>query len=445
MLVSLGIANWMSFRDLTKFSMVASKEKQHGERVPAIPSLKSRILPVAAIYGGNASGKTNLFKALAFIRRFILEGSKPGGLITVDPFRLGPEGADTPSNFAVELLIDNRIHDYRFAVTRARVVAERLAIMSRTSEDLVFERTMDAITWGEAYRGDQFLEFAFRGTRENQLFLTNAVSQKVDRLAPVYRWFKECLELVAPDSRFEPFEQFIDEGSRLYGTMKAALPNLDTGIHSLGAEDVPLKALGLPEAMISKLEQDIRENMTVRLMGGPGLERVTVSRRGGELVARKLVTKHLGADGREIRFELANESDGTQRVIDLLPAFLDVVNAERPKTYIIDEVDRSLHHLLTRALISSYLSSCTKDTRNQLLMTTHDVLLMDQSLFRRDEMWVTERKPDGSSTLVAFSDYHDVRYDKDIRKSYLQGRLGGVPHLMVTDLLRQAPTVTEEQ
>lgn len=196
--------------------------------------------------------------------------------------------------------------------------------------------------------------------------------------------------------------------------------------------------------MLSKLEQDLRENMTVRLMGGPGLERITVTRRGNDLIARKLVAKHVGEDGREIRFDLANESDGTQRVIDLLPAFLDVVNAELPKTYVIDEVDRSLHHLLTHALISSYLASCTKGTRNQLLMTTHDALLMDQDLFRRDEMWVTERKPDGSSTLVAFSDYHDVRYDKDLRKSYLQGRLGGVPHLMVTDLLHQTPIAVEQ-
>ena len=97
----------------------------------------------------------------------------------------------------------------------------------------------------------------------------------------------------------------------------------------------------------------------------------------------------------------------------------------------IDEVDRSLHTLLTRRLLQAYLASCSADSRTQLLLTTHDVLLMDQQLLRRDEMWVAERKLNGVSILVSFSDYKDVRYDKDIRKSYLQGRLGGIPRILL--------------
>jgi len=99
--------------------------------------------------------------------------------------------------------------------------------------------------------------------------------------------------------------------------------------------------------------------------------------------------------------------------------------------FVIDEVDRSLHTLLTRRLLEAYLASCSADTRSQLLLTTHDVLLMDQQLLRRDEMWVAERKPSGASTLVSFAEFKDVRYDKDIRKSYLQGRLGGIPRILL--------------
>jgi AAA15 family ATPase/GTPase len=131
---------------------------------------------------------------------------------------------------------------------------------------------------------------------------------------------------------------------------------------------------------------------------------------------------------------MASESDGTVRIIDLLPAFLDLADPGTSRVYVIDELDRSLHTLLTRRLLDVFLGASGPGTRGQLLFTTHDALLMDQSLLRRDEMWVTERDDHGESTLLAFSEYKDVRYDKDIRKSYLHGRLGGVPRLLMAGM-----------
>jgi len=128
-----------------------------------------------------------------------------------------------------------------------------------------------------------------------------------------------------------------------------------------------------------------------------------------------------------------NESDGSRRVIDLLPAFLYLAAGANPNVYIIDELDRSLHTLLTRKLLELFLGEYSSSSRSQLLFTTHDLLLMDQNLLRRDEMWITDRNKDGSSNLISFSEYKDVRYDKDIQKSYLQGRLGGIPHILVSD------------
>ena len=128
---------------------------------------------------------------------------------------------------------------------------------------------------------------------------------------------------------------------------------------------------------------------------------------------------------------MRQESDGSQRVIDLLPTFLELSAAQSKKVYVIDEVDRSLHTLLIRRLLEDYLSKCSHNSRSQLLFTTHNVLLMDQDLLRRDEMWIAERNAEGISSLLSFSEYKDVRYDKDIRKSYLQGRLGGVPRILL--------------
>ncbi|MFW0884742.1 AAA family ATPase [Candidatus Acidulodesulfobacterium sp. H_13] len=266
-------------------------------------------------------------------------------------------------------------------------------------------------------------------------FLTNSVSQKIDKFRPVYNWFKDNLELIAPDSRFEPFERFFDKGHPLYSIMNEMLPQLDTGITHLGGQEIPFDNILLPDVVKNKLQEDIKEGMTVHFLSSPTNERFIITRKDGDLITKKLVTFHHMSDGTEVKFDIRQESDGSQRIIDLLPAFLDVSSAGSKKVYVIDEVDRSLHTMLTKQLLTDYLANCSTKSRAQLLITTHDVLLMDQGLFRRDEMWVAERNRKGSSEFMSFSEYKDVRYDKDIRKSYLQGRLGGVPKILMNNTL----------
>lgn len=444
MIISFSLENWMSFRDRVTFSMVASRERQHGNRVPKLDEYQTRVLPVAAIYGGNASGKTNFFKALNFAKTLVVKGTQPDSLISVNPFRLDAKGVEQPSRFGFELLIDESIYEFSFAVTHKVVLEEKLVAITSTSERVLYHRRDGELNFGGSLANDQFLLFAFKGTRDNQLFLTNSVSQKVDHFRPIHDWFKYTLTLVAPDSRFGPFEQFLDEKHPLYSTMNEILPQLDTGIVHLGGEEIPFENIPLLGPLKTKLQEDVKEGMTVRLRAEPINERFVVTRKkGGELIAKKLVTYHPKADGSEAKFEINEESDGSQRVIDLLPAFLELSVQISKKVYVIDEVDRSLHTLLTRRLLEAYLASCSTKTRTQLLLTTHDVLLMDQQLLRRDEMWVAERDATGASNLLSFSEYKDVRYDKDIRKSYLQGRLGGIPRILLRGALTN-PCLTEE-
>ena len=432
MLISFSVENWLSFRDRATFSMVAGREKQHMERVPHIEKYKMRLLPIAAIYGGNASGKTNLFKALSFARHLVVKGTQPEAIIAVEPFRLDPAFTKKPTRLAFELLVGDRCYEFGFRVTREHVVEEWLLEILKTTEKELYRRKAGDVEFAPELEKDKFLEFAFQGTRDNQLFLTNAVHQKVERFKGIYDWFRDSLVMIAPDSRFEPFERFFQEEHPLYSNMNLTLNHLDTGISRLGGEKVAFDSLALPENLKTKLREEIPEGATVRLLAEPGHERFAIMRRNGELEARKLVSFHSDSAGDEIRFEMKQESDGSQRVIDLIPAFLELAAAGTEKVFVIDEIDRSLHTLLTRELLAGYLESCAPNTRSQLLLTTHDVLLMDQKLFRRDEMWVTEHDSLGSSSLLAFSDYKDMRYDKDIRKSYLQGRLGGLPRILLS-------------
>ncbi len=427
MLLSFTIENWMSFRDSVTFSMIATRERQHGERVPKTRKYGARVLPIAALYGGNASGKSNFFEALRFAQQRVTRAWEPEEAIPVRPYRLNAEGAQRPCRFSFELLIDEVIYEFSFAMTGDAVVEEQLVVVAKSTEKTLYTRSKGAKSIDKSLPNREFLAFAFAGTRDNQLFLSNSISQGVETFRPVHKWFERSLTLVTPHARYNPIDRVFDNENPLSLSANNLISRLDTGIARLGFEEVPLDSLKLTSEAKEFLKAALHGKKVSRLPGGE----TWVILRNGELVARKLSTFHSGEDGIEVNLGMSLESEGTQRVIHLLPAFLDLTKTDSQRVYVIDEVDRSLHTLLTRRLIEEYLGCCSSDTRAQLLMTTHDVTLMDQQLFRRDEMWVAQRDAEGASKLVPFSDYKDVRYDKDVRKSYLEGRLGGVPKLLV--------------
>jgi len=434
MLLRFSIENWMSFQSKATFSLISTRERQHGERIPKVSKYNIGILPIAAVYGGNASGKTNLFKALDFVKKLVVTGTQLHTSMSVEPFKLGSKHQhDQPSRFEFELLIDENIYAFNFSIIRNRIVEEKLVKVLGSSEKILYHRENGEPNFDDSLKKDKPLEFAFKGTRDNQLFLTNSVSQKIENFKPIYDWFNDTLELIAPDSRFEAFEHFLNEDHHLYAKMNRLIPLLDTGIVHLRGEEIPFENLPIPKVLETKLKEELAEGVTVRLTAPSINERVIVTRKNGELISKKLVTDHLNADGIKIKFEMRQESDGSKRVIDLLPAFLEMSALNSKKVYVIDEVDRSLHTLLIRRLLEAYLSTCSAESRSQLLFTTHNVLMMDQDFLRRDEMWITERDSKGASSLLSFSEYKDVRNDKDLKKSYLQGRLGGIPHILLND------------
>jgi len=139
MLISFSIENWLSFRDQATFSMVAGREKQHLERVPHMEKYKMRLLPIAAVYGGNASGKTNLFKALSFARQLIVKGTQPEAMIPAAPFRLDPASASKPTLLTFELFAGDRCYEFGFRVTREQVVEEWLSEILKTTEKELYK------------------------------------------------------------------------------------------------------------------------------------------------------------------------------------------------------------------------------------------------------------------------------------------------------------------
>ncbi|MFZ4765694.1 MAG: AAA family ATPase, partial [Roseimicrobium sp.] len=188
-------------------------------------------------------------------------------------------------------------------------------------------------------------------------------------------------------------------------------------------------SLGMPPKIREDLLADMKDEDGGMLFRSPRGERFSVFRKEGELMASRIVTYRDTKEGKKVAFETSDESDGTLRLFDLAPVLHDLDARGGRRVYVIDELDRSMHTQLTEALLEHYFSTRNKDTRTQLIFTTHDVLLMEQRLMRRDEMWFIERGRHGETLLESLSDYKDVRYDKDVRKAYLEGRFSGVPRI----------------
>ncbi len=433
MLVRFSVENFLSFRDKTTFSMLASKEERHAESVPRIEKYGIGILPLAAIYGGNASGKTNFFVAIAFAKELIVVGTGIDAQIPVDRFLLDDRMADKPSRFVFEVLIEEAIYEFSFAITRAKVVEEKLVkiepdegieltLYHRQDGELLF---LD-LTLLKSDDDEQFLGFVYRGTRANQLFLTNAISQNVDTFRQVYDWFKDSLKVIQTDARCGPLE-LLEKDAEMTIALNKLLPLLDTGITRIGVEKILLDHF--PERLKRAWEERLNsgeENITELVLG----DTLEIAREEGKLIGRRWATYHEKANGEEVRFDMRLESAGTQWLINLLPALHMLAEEKSGQTIIIDELDRSLHTLLTQRLIEHYNEACSADTRAQLIFSTHDALLMDDDLLRRDEMWLVERDAAGASSLSAISDFNDLDEDENISGSYLIGRFGGIPEFL---------------
>ena len=430
MLIRFEFENWMSYKGRNSFSTIATREKQHGGRLPKVNRYRVRVSPVGAIFGGNASGKTSFVAALFFMQRFVTAGVRPQSLIPVRPYVLDAENANArPSIFSVSMLIDERIYEYSFVITRTKVLRESLKEVVGKTERFLFERKEGQIDFHGTVPEASPLFIIFDGTQDNQFFLTNSVFQKRKEYFHIYNWFAETLRIVAPDSRFEDFTEYVANFGEIESDLNALLGALDTGIHRIGLIEIPMDKLSLPPETYQALEAQLKDGRM--LMAPYRLTEVLVfQRKAAGITAYVLKSYHLNERNEEVEFEMDRESDGTRRVIALMPVFMQAVQSAG-KVFVIDELDRSLHSIMTRELLQHVLDRCNGDTRSQILFTTHDLMLMDQDILRRDEMWVTERDKKGESTLRGVSEYVGVRYDKNLLKSYLDGAFGGVPSIRI--------------
>ncbi len=429
MLLNFQVANWACFRDPVSFTMEAGPERDadgHLARIGA-KSRPLKVLPVAAIYGNNASGKSQFIAALAFLRNLVVEEYKTGRL-PLAPFLLDDKFAKEPTRFLLQFVVNDAIYELEVLLTESEIRKETLSrYNSRNSEKTsVYVREGQRVvscSWG----GDAYCQYVKTMTVDpTRLFLTLSAifaAGKDELIAAIYSWFARSLVIIKPGSHYIGVDDYCTEG-RIARRTQDYLARFDTGISRLDAESVPLSVFH--PSLLEEVRKLLAPGASLHRLIGNEVFMFSVDAKG-ELVAQRLVALHTKATGGETPFPISLESEGTRRMLDFIPAIARLTEPNQSMTFVVDEIDNKLHHLVTWALVEDFIATCSADTRTQLIFTTHDLLLMDQGLCRRDEMWVTDKAPDGSATLTDFSAFEGLRKGTKIRNVYLDGRLGGIP------------------
>ncbi len=449
MLVQVTIENFLSFREETTFSMLGvSGDQHHADHLAVDAAGKGRsLLPISAIYGANAAGKSNLIKAIDFAKDLILEGTRSSQALQVSSFKLG-NYSNKPSKIEFIFTYKGDLYSYGFRLNNTQILEEWLygTPFGKKREVPYFERVTSqkketTVEYGTPLKGrskkrEQFLDFVAQGTRPNQLFLTEAIDRNVQTVKPVVDWFRKVLTIIPAEASSRGLELGILSNKEFTNFLSDFLRFADTGIDSIGTEEVEFDFdrhfPGMPQSMREELLQDLSkageeagEDFVAMFENFRGKRYLLVKGTQGNLSLIQLRTQHRHANGHLVDFSMEEESEGTQRLIHLMPVlFLLQENPE--KVILLDELDRRLHPLLSRRFIEVALSCRKKNSQNQLIFTTHDTNLLDLDLLRRDEIWFVEKNRQGASHLYSLAEFK-IQPDIKIEKGYLNGRFGAIP------------------
>jgi uncharacterized protein len=419
MLLRLRFSNVRSFRDEQDLSLIAGPFNDK----PEIPRhraelIKESVLPVAAIYGANASGKTNVLHAISFISEavsFSHSRWKPDGGIPYQPFLFSgdPSEGPLPAGFEIEFLTGGIRYRYGFRVNNIAVLEEWLHAYPKGKKQIWFHRVQgNPISFSTKLAGEN--RTIENLTRKNSLFLSAAAQNNHEALLLPYQWITGLLFVIGDRSLFIAHTaklckstDYLDEVSRLISIA-------DFGVTGLKIElrPVPDEALRIYAA----LKEFMNENQVASGPPAPSEEIRLLHR----------------FDDRDVPFHPQQESQGTLIYLGLLGPVVKSLKTGTP--LIVDELDGSLHTLLCMQLVHLFNNPKTNPRWAQLIFNTHDTNLLSSGLLRRDQIWFTEKKADGSTDLFPLSDFKLRRTDK-LESGYLMGRYGAIPFINSEALL----------
>ena len=431
MLVSAKFANIFSFNEETRILFTAGKSDQlplHVSRAKKRDDFS--VLRMGLIYGANASGKSNIIKCLAIIRAFALDGWSNR---KYNYFKMTDEPQER-SSIEVEFKVDSQFFAYGVAFSKGGLLEEWLYKIGSRNDYLIFERKRSADGWKNEIAPQfmneadgQFLKFLIDGTPTKGTFLSEYFKRNgkgIDAIMSVRKWF-ENLNIIFPYTHRMDGPLRVVNDTQFRTVMRELLTYFGTGISDLCRVESKPEELGVPDEIRQKIEESLdgKEEKAGVVIHNENRFIFAEKDKAKNLKWYELKTIHKREGGKSnYIFELFEESDGTSRLFDFIPMLIDM--RANDAVYVIDEVDRSLHPMLTLKLLEMYNSLLGSDSQTQLICTTHESSLLSAAPIRQDEVWFVEKDKNGESHLSSLCEY---KPRENVRRGYLNGRYGAVP------------------
>ena len=415
MLIQFSVENYKSFRGEAVLSLLPSKDTNHESNVSTLEST-DRVLNTIAIYGANAAGKTNLFKALTTSILLIRKSNqlqKNDRLDGIVPFLFDSEMSQKPTGFEFVFSTNGVKYIYGFSATQVEIVSEYLYAYYSVKPTTIFEREGDKYKFPKDKR---MLEQLAEKNTPNKLFISTATAWNYDRTEPAYSWFEKGINTYPEYERLHPyaFEQFEkEEPEKIHQFVIELLRESDINI-----SDYKIKS------------EPINEQEWAQLFGP-----LFSAAKDSKLLEGKkqnVFMDHLifNEDGTTSVYQLnmTDESKGTENLFLLAPILMRALATG--ETVIIDEIERSLHPLLVKHVVGYFNDFERNPNHSQLIFNTHNLELMSLDIFRRDQIYFVDKSvKTGASELYSLDEYQ-VRADENIKKGYLLGRFGAIPSIL---------------
>ena len=399
------------------------------------------ILKMSSIYGANGAGKSNLIKSLDLLQRLVVKEDLPQRFKNSQfKFQISPE--KSTQTLAVEFIQENTAFYYAVEMLDGMIATEELYVsgLGAKADELIFERKTNlqevtSIKFLNDFENDEksqilksvLIEDFVKPTEPILKLLSKRDNKFLVKTKMAFAWFNETLQIITPSSRPLALAQRIDTDELFKSYAENMMCTFNIGIKTLRSEKKEINEFfgqdnenDLDE-LIKRVEESPKKMIGLRTRKG---DELVVVKEDHHIVVKQLKLEHVGKDDISVSFDIEDESDGTIRLLDFIPAFKDVVS--RNKVYIIDEIERSIHPLLIKELLKKF--SFDDKSMGQLVFTTHESNLLDQEIFRQDEIWFAEKDKNGVTDIYSLSDYKEHK-TIDIRKGYLNGRYGSIPFL----------------
>lgn len=418
MILDIDFKNYRSFKGETNFSLIAESSKSKSENIFLTEEKNpTKLLKTSIIFGANASGKSNVLRALYEIRNLICgKKNKVGDIIPAyDPFILNTDTKNQPVEFSMTFIgKDNNKYRYEIVFDALNIEKEELSYFPKGREKSLFTRKSDSehtihiAKLGSDFKNEEIEIF------HNQTILAKFgedIPKKI--LTDTYLYFRNIEIINASSSR--RIHSLKDEVSRktnsnkvFYSRLKELFIHADTGLIGLDIKETNIDDIVNSSNMVEEAKSFYIKNFKYDINGQHKVFRNE---------------KYVG----DTNIPLDEESHGTKRLYSIGGKILEAL--EKGSPLFIDEICTGLHLYLIKLLVMLFQNERTNKKNAQLIFTTHNPNLLDKTIFRKDQIWFAEKNKFGESELFCLSDFPDVREDTPFDKWYLAGKFGGIPNL----------------